>query len=391
MKQGSVTLALCLMASSDDGRGTNRKMYYADSGAATENKWYRMEILADLEIRTYDFTIYEMCPATNTPSVNDAAGAVLFSKTGIKCYQPQTTISTIGISQYMGGSYFDNLRVWHRPAGASAERLVYSNTFSVRTLYGIDRVEDSFVGKLDRNPVGIDSWTRQYKGGEGFFLVGGENPALGPGLVADNSNFVVHDLGGLYDQGRVTVQFDVRAPGRWNKLDDGIVWFWLGGDRYHESNLHGGSSGSQYFANWVASGAGLSITGRAWTNSTFVVFSGDGAGSGSQLTSGKATPGHWYRFVMKSNLAASMSDIEVFDMGAVQPTLATATPTESAAATFTAVPFRRANAALGGVSCIGVQARNVSAGSPLDPTDCRLLIDNIRVSYAPNGLMILFK
>jgi len=378
-------------ASSDDGQGTNRKMYYADSGAATENKWFRMEILADLEARTYDFTIYEMCAATNSPAINDAAGAVLFSKTGVKCYQPQTSISTIGISQYQGGSYFDNLRVWHKPAGASAERLVYSNSFSMRTLYGIDSVEESLVGRLERDPVGIDGWTRQFKGGEGFALVGGENPALGPGSVGERSNFIVHDLGGLYDRGKVTVQFDARVPGRWGKADGGLVWVWLGGDRYHEGNLYGGSSGSEYFANWVACGAGLSITGGAWTNSTFVTFSGDGAGGGSQVTIGTAAPGHWYRFVMNSNLAASMSDIEVFEMGTAQPTLATATPTGGAVATFASVPFRRANAALGGVSCIGVQAKQVTAGSPLDPTDYRLLIDNIRVSYAPNGLMIMFR
>ena len=43
----------------------------------------------------------------------------------------------------------------------------------------------------------------------------------------------------------------------------------------------------------------------------------------------------------------------VYDMGATQPTLATATP-DTPVATFAELPFRRAKRDLGGVSCVSV-------------------------------------
>ncbi|MBR4902646.1 MAG: hypothetical protein IKZ46_17025, partial [Victivallales bacterium] len=83
------------------------------------------------------------------------------------------------------------------------------------------------------------------------------------------------------------------------------------------------------------------------------------------------------------------SDVEVYDMGTAHPTLATATPA-APVQTFANVPFLQNISSLGGVSCFGFQALN-QAASVFVPDERRTLIDNIRFSYAPNGIMIMFK
>ena len=69
--------------------------------------------------------------------------------------------------------------------------------------------------------------------------------------------------------------------------------------------------------------------------------------------------------------------------------MATATPA-APVQTFGSVPFLRNTQSLGGVSCFGFQASG-QAASVFVPDERRALIDNIRFSYAPNGLMIMFQ
>ena len=86
-----------------------------------------------------------------------------------------------------------------------------------------------------------------------------------------------------------------------------------------------------------------------------------------------------------------MSDVAVYDIGATQPTLATDTPKTGAVATFAAVPFRQAAANLGGVSCVGIQAKGVNVASPFKTDDYQLLIDNFCVCAQQRGMIIIFR
>ncbi|MBQ3096768.1 MAG: hypothetical protein IJC66_01330, partial [Kiritimatiellae bacterium] len=369
-------------------------MNTATEGAATSGKWFRFEILADLDAGTYDYTIYNVCPSSESPAFGAAATGVLFQKTGIQAYFSSTELTSIAFSCYYGKVYFDNACVWHKPTGASAETLVYSNNFTTRKLYAYDAQEDSLVGTLSKDPVGIDGWTRLYTAIDPFFLVGGENPALGFESVGGYSTYAVHDIGGVWTSGRLTTRFDMRAPSAWSQsLNNSGTWIWLGGDLFREGNLHGGSSSADRFSKYAACGAGLSSGYSSAASSTFAVYRGDCAGGGTWDYSGTATSGNWYRFVVKTNLATGKSEVTVYDMGTAAPGLDTSIPTgeNAVVATFTDIPFRQTKRSLGGVSCIGIQAKEVKAASPLSATDYRVLVDNFRISHQPFGTVVVFR
>jgi hypothetical protein len=81
----------------------------------------------------------------------------------------------------------------------------------------------------------------------------------------------------------------------------------------------------------------------------------------------------------------SVYDLSVYDMGASQPTLATPRPAEPVA-TFANLTFRRANAALGGVSCMAINATH-TWNNALD-TSLQPYFDNIRVKSRQTGSII---
>jgi hypothetical protein len=365
----------------------NRKVAYWTNGSVTTPgdgvvlaQWMRFVIEADLDAKTYDFTIYRQGDGNTHPAYGAADGTLLYSKTGIAFANPNYSISSFALVSYWSVTHYDNVRIWHTPSGGTAS-LVYYDTFTKRMACGYGGVEDKLVGTLNKaDYVGIDSWTRLSRSNDDIMLVGGGNQAMGFGAVATNASvFATHDIGGLYKSGKIKTQFDMCAPSSWANNDSG-AYVWLGGDQFHEGNLN---SGTYSFMKWAAVGVGLS-------SSEFAAYVGDGVGGGAWQTSGAVTAGHWYRFVVKADLDAGVSDVAVYDIGATQPTLATDTPKTGAVATFAAVPFRQAAANIGGVSCVGIQAKGVNAASPFSTDDHRLLIDNFCVR-TQQGMVIVFK
>ncbi len=84
----------------------------------------------------------------------------------------------------------------------------------------------------------------------------------------------------------------------------------------------------------------------------------------------------------------SAYDVAVYDMGAAQPTLASATP-ETPVATFAGLPFRSAKRDLGGVSCVSV-CGNQTVWSTADDS-LQPLVDNIRVSLEMPCFVIVLR
>lgn len=367
-----------IWGTSTGGTGADANIVSASSGTSTALKWFRIEIVANLDAGTYDYTMYYVCPSTQSAALGTASGEVLFSKSGIARYKSVDEISAFALKDYYSKVYFDNVCVWHRPAGSAEEDLVYSNSFSERKAYSQRCHEDRLVGTIKENPDGIDGWMRLERADKDIMLVDyGANAALGFAAVSTNvPSIAVHDLGGAYKNGKMTVQFDIKAPSAWDV--GGGAWGWLGGDQYREGNLNGGAYS---FRKWAACGAGIS-------SGTFAAWNGDGVGGGTWLTSGAATSGHWYRFVMTSDIATRRSDVVVYDMGAVSPNLETATPTGGAVAVFNALPFRQSDVKRFGISCVGVEAKGVKAMNPLLVEESALMFDNIRVEHCPSGMMI---
>ena len=369
---------------------TNTPTYVEPSGSQnpspsadiSASHWYRIVVTADLDNDTTAFSVYEQ--GTAYPVKATADGTLIYNTDSIGKLNGSNvqSLSSFSLAALNVVVWFDNIKVWHFSADGGTESLLYENYFSTRTCY---LNGGRIVGTLAKNPVGIDGWMRQYRTTDDFLLVGGDNPALGFNAVdKDYSAYAVHDLGAVYKGGKTTVQFDVCAPSGWLQ-NDGFACVWLGDDWYHEGNMNGGTSESNYFIRWAACGVGFSYT-------KFAAYSGDGVGGGAwQKSSSTATAGNWYRFVVTADPHARTSDVAVYDMGATHPTLATATPIGEAVASWTALPFRQNEVKRSGFSSIGIQAKGVKAANPLVETDHRLLFDNICVEHSPRGFVLIIQ
>ncbi len=134
---------------------------------------------------------------------------------------------------------------------------------------------------------------------------------------------------------------------------------------------------------------GAKDAGGVYTNVTLCAYNGNGADGGDYVDSTlELDPSHWYRFVATMQLDDGASSIAVYDLGTEHPTIETATP-QASVATFEALAFRRAPAALGGVSTIGL-----SAMGTMDNTIDRragVFWDNIIIDHRNGGLLIILK
>ena len=337
-------------------------------------KWYRIVITVDLDAGTYGYKVYYQSSGTG---IDAEDGTLVASADNLTGMNNITSISCFGIATYGAtDAYYDNIKIWYTPSGSEQEELVYSNSFSLRRIF---RHEESMVGTLKSEPTGMDGWTRLGASANAVRLASDGNAALVFGNGDETYATAVHDLGGLYKNGTMLAQADICAPTAWQSAG-GCANVWFGGDQYHEGNLNGGAYNYEKMA---AFGFGM-------TNTTFAAFRGDRAGGGAWETSGTATPGHWYRFVVASENKAS--DVSVYDMGTDQPTLATATPA-TPVATFSGLPFRSSASR---VSCVSVSAmgvKNPAAWSHLlqGGTDSRLKVDNIKFSHIPPGTTIVIQ
>lgn len=352
--------------------------------------WLRFVIEADLDAGTYTAKFLDQ--GVNQPSSDSEDSTTnYFERAGIPAINPITEISSVGLGAYMSEVKFDNIKVWHRPTGASEETLVYDNSFNPRTIYHQNVRSGRLTGTLWTGPWGQDGWIRTNTGTMNVYVVDdGVNPALAFGGV--NYSYSVHDIGTLLKGGTVITQADVTPSECWSGAYRYNI-FWLGGDQFHEGNLNGGDAG---FVKWTAAGFGFRDTTSTtnsvgqYTNITICAYNGDGAGGGTYANSNaKVDPSHWYRFIATTSMKDSVSDVAVYDLGTDHPTLATPTPAVPVA-TFANMRSRHLAQDLGGVSCFGMYVNAPLLWNSASTT-ASLLWDNIRISHKPAGVMVIFR
>ena len=349
-------------------------------GTIVKSHWYRMELSADIDNGKVLYKIYDQ--GETPPNIATVDGSLLYTSPEFDRLNPSAvqSISCFSLGTYFTTAYFDNIKVWSIPTGGTETNRLYENYFDSRTYYHQNRRIGKLAGTIRLNPVGQDAWSRLNTSSQDVFVTDGTNPALSFGRDGDDAEvYAVHDLGQNVKSGVLTAQADIRPPKGWREVNGG-VYVRLGGDAHASGSLRGDDT---YFLKNIAVGFGFMRTtgetfGGIYTNSTIVAYRGDLAGGGAMESAAAAVDStHWYRFVTRSELSKSTYDMAVYDMGATQPTLATATP-DTPVATFTGLPFRRTRRDLGGVSCISVNGNQTiwsTADASLQP-----LIDNIRVS-----------
>ena len=362
--------------------------FVPDTGSITNASWYRIVIEADIEARNYIFKVYDQ--GTSYPNSETADGTLIYTSPAIARKDGIKTISSFSLAAYYCPVYFDNVKIWHTPTGEETKTLIYENYFSSRTIYAQDTRVAPLIGTQSLNPVGQDGWTHLYVNDPPIFIDWADG---NPALTFSRYNYEIYgaqDLGQMVDTGMLVAQADMRPPKGW-LAKDGATYLRLGGDAYMQGSLRDDAS---YFLKNLATSFGFKNmntgkSGNIYTNSTIVAYRGDLAGGGAMTNAAVAVDTtHWYRFVATANMAKSQCDVAVYDMCATHPTLATATPA-APVATFTALPFRSAKADLGGISCISASS-DKTLQSIYDQS-LQPMIDNIRVSHVPSGLLMIIK
>ncbi len=366
---------------------TYRRPYWRDaSGVHTgtgdewvkQAPWLRFTIEADLDAGTYSCTIRDQ--GTTHPGGDTEDGeTVYFTKSGIGRINTSVSgISCIAFSAYNAEVMFDNIKVWHTPAGASAAALVYDNRFSSRKINYESFHEGALVGdSIAKSPAGQDGWTRINNGSlKAVVRECGGNPALTFAQGGGNVLYAVHDIGEMCKYGRLKTQVDACPPAGWQGGTRGSL-FWLAGDAFHEGNL---KSGSEFYK---AAAFAFGFHGTSNNEVKLCVFNGSYTYDALALD-----PSHWYRFIATTRLNEGLSDIAVYDLGTEHPTFDTPTPAASVA-TFSSIPFRCVPAVLGGISSIGFSAMG-TIDNTLD-SKAGVFWDNILLDYRNNGLLIIVK
>ena len=356
--------------------------------------WYRVCITADMNAKTYDYTLYEQ--GSSHPNADDPNGTEVFSVTNVQRTRNIDEITCFALWGYLAIAYFDNVLIWHTPTGGTTETLLYRNVFQTRATYHQDKREGLLCGTLALNPEGQDFWRNIYPY-ESARITDDADPALT--FVGNDNTYYAQEIGQTVADGELVAQVDIRPPRGW-RAEDGSVYLRLGSDIFYQGNVVS-SKPTQNFLNSVASGVGFKNIGSArevnngvnglYTNVTVVAYSGNGTGGGSMVeptSGGRIDPSHWYRFVVTAKMKNSRYDVAVYDMGTAHPTLATPTPADPVK-TFANIQFRYDNETLGGVSCVSVSSIRALYSTYDDSTNA--YVDNIRIAYRPSGMMLIVR
>jgi len=399
---------------------TNRVAFTYGTGATlTEdrtvvidtNTWYRLELMADLDDRTYDMTI---APLGSLSVIGDfvPTNDVVMTATGI----PFASDSGTGIGAFYlwgygyGGSTgwskenrtaFDNIRIWKiaEDGGTATTNLVYSNDFDTRAriLSNSVRASGRLAYQYDRDD-GQDHWIRKNGAGDETFGAdatvrddaGNQFLSLGRESGDGHTTHYTTSLGQSVSQGKFTISADMRPPLYWFGRASGSMMLSVGNKLMEQNQVKDVNAGMLLrfgFKDSTGSGNG----GRYDDICPFAIGSSDGTPVGTAIGTysymGDSVKGaaNWYRFVAKVNLDDETFDVKVYDMGATHPTPETpcGTLVGSVSGLHLMNPLDDGISSLE-VSCFGVTSTFGETG--VDPLHA--LIDNITV-YKPQGLIVV--
>ena len=396
-----------------DAENTVRDVALAEGVEIPRNAWYRLELVADVEARTYDMSITPLGTLSVAPEF-EPTNDVLYAESGIPFHGSNT--DGIGTFYLWGYGYggtpsssktwrtcFDNIQVWNIVTNGetAATNLVYSNIFSkrVRMLANTVRASGRLAYQYDRDD-GQDHWIRQNGSGAGMFGAdatvrdddGNQFLSLGRESGDGHQTRYTTSLGQSVDRGFVTITADVRPPEYWFGRTGGTVALSLGNKLMEQSQVKNFAAGYLMrfgFRDSTSAGNG----GRYSDIRPFVLCSADGTevgtGAGTYEYLGDAVAGtarKWYRFVVKANLDAGMFDATVYDMGTAHPTPSS----QRGALIGSATGLHLMNQLEDGLSSLDVACTGVTSTFGETGDDpLHALIDNISVTKATGFSIII--
>ena len=386
-----------------DAENTVRDVELAEGTVIARSSWYRLELVADVDARTYDMSITPLGTLSVGPDfvpTND----VLYAESDIPFYGSNT--NGIGTFYLWGYGYggtpgsskswrtcFDNIQAWNIVTNgeATVTNLVYSNDFSkrIRIFANSRRASGRLAYQYDRDD-GPDHWIRQNGTGPGYGGCtatvrddnGNQFLSLGRESGDGHQTCYTTSLGQSVDHGILTISADIRPPQYWFGRAGGSVAVSLGNKLMEQNAVKDFAAGHLLrfgFRDSTSSGNG----GRYTDIRPFVLCSPDGIAVGKETGSytylGDAVSGSaqkWYRFIIKANLDTSTFDATVYDMGTGHPERGSS----PAAVIGSATGLSLMNPPVDGLSSLDVACYGVTSTfgeTGVDPFHA--LIDNIEI------------
>ena len=373
---------------------------------------YRMEIVADLDTRTYDVSVTPLAEKGIDSSFVPMESPI-FTKTGIAFASSATDIGTFylygfGTRPTAGVNYstsvrvtFDNIQIWRQATGAASETLVYFNDFITRTRTptvaagSVQRAVGYVADQYDCED-GQDNWVRRsVTGAEGYWATatvrddnGNQFLALGRELESGQRVQVAHTLGASVTR-PFRFSVDVRPPAAWRVETGGMAVVSLGDAQMDQTqmaeaifNVHRQMAfgfcdvpGDSY-CTWYRMG----MQPVAYTIENGVETSVPLCAPSAIIND------HWYRFKVKVSPNDGKYSVRLYDMGTTHPTADSRTVSLVGSAHNLA--FLNELAIGDGISAFNIHANGI--GGVLGETgidEDNVLIDNIGAVCIPGSVL----
>lgn len=352
-------------------------------------EWYRMVVTADLDAKTYDYTLYALGAEAVASSADP--GAPIYTITGIGFRNAVDEISSLSIWAYGAGDVWDDFILWDsfkvwKNVDTASEKLIYENTFGQR-VYHLDQEMTPLTGGFRVEGEGVDHWVSAGFDDVDVRLLGDANRVLSANVPGDGRSWAVQSMGSQIDRGRVRVTVDMRPPNLWSARDRNRnrINFYLGGPVFAQGLMmkDDGFVDRAAMTFGFFQGSETQMLGF-YTNVTLRAVDG-------QTMADRAAPkaceaDHWYRFVATAKPADRMWSLKAYDLGTTHPDVDTPTPAETFAA-FDNLTWRAG--AEDALSALGLTAGGCQGWQPWDVYDSgNLLVDNIVVERLPLGLTL---
>ena len=368
------------------------------SVVCSPTNWYRAVVTLDVDARKYDCALYNIGKVDSVAAGWTPGAAPIYSRTGQAFYKDVSEVASFGLRAYGAGTtasakshmYFDNIRVW-KNVGTTQEKLIYDNDFTRRIRFFDAGIPSAPLVAADSFNVddGFDHWIRRQWGTGAMSVVGVGNQCVKADCPQSYS-YLLQSLGCRYRRGIVNASVDIRPPQFWTWAVGGAYVF-FGDDIFLQGN--GTNKGSAEFGKHALMGVGFapnSTTTDGGIVSDVRLYyangNGNGTSTGVKLTSVTVDRTHWYRFATTADVEANCWSLKVYDMGASQPTLATANGT--LVAQVANLGFR--NVPVGGISSVEFATFGVSASleglGTADPGP--VFYDNVKVWKTPTAMTI---
>ena len=351
-------------------------------------QWFKFEIVADLDARTFDCTIQKLGDADH---ILDTTGETVFSAVGVPFFNNLNEIGSFTLMGYgMAKSttwgqavVFDAVDVW-KDVGTVNEKRIYYNDFDRRERVVSTPQPDDDLADM----AGLASTDGWWKRGGAFKLHSlGGNAFVSASADRDTVCAAVRSLGVAMQSDTVTVSADMRPPSKWQWLGTRDASIAVGDDSF----LGGQFDGLDFLSSAAMRfgfDSGTDTVGEYGTSISRTLGIYAFGGNGKTASSIVVDATHWYRFAATANMKSHTWQLAVYDMGTQQPAANDAVG--SPAAVLEGLP-------LGGscteLTALAISASGLEGDAPwLGGNDPGLvLIDNITVVRQPSGMIIVIR